>query len=283
MHKEQPRPISKGPLGDLLVPRHGPTSAPLPAAPTEDITTQQQHPTSNQDNGERMPIVEEPTTPVDPVPPAQRAPNQSSQNGAVCQTRSGQVVTNTSRYNQSMAQRSQGLVAWEVLVNQDEREDIPTASTQYAIQKALEDPIAFAASSNPDILYWDQAMKAHDRDKFIEAVRVELDGHEKMGNYEPIQLREIPIGTKLIDMVWSMRRKRCINTQEVYKWKARLNVHGGQQEHGIHYWDTYAPVVIWQTIRLFLVLSLLLGYPQAAGRDATLHAVTAGIPTSRND
>ena len=57
-----------------------------------------------------------------------------------------------------------------------------------------------------------------------------------------------------------MRRKRRINTQEVYKWKARLNVHGGQQEHGVHYWDTYAPVVTWQTVRLFLILSLLLGW-----------------------
>ena len=40
-----------------------------------------------------------------------------------------------------------------------------------------------------------------------------------------------------------MRHKRRITTQEVYKWKAHLNVHGGQQEHGVHYWDTYAPVV----------------------------------------
>ena len=145
-------------------------------------------------------------------------------------------------------------------MDQDKREDVPTASSQYAIQKALEDPIAFAASSNPDILYWDQAMKAHDRDKFIEAVGIELDGHEKMGNYQPIPISKVPEGTKLIDMVWSMWRKRRINTQEVYKWKARLNVHGGQQEHGIHYWDTYAPVVTWQTVRLFLELSLLLGW-----------------------
>ena len=94
------------------------------------------------------------------------------------------------------------------------------ASTQYAIQKALEDPITFTVSYNPDILYWDQAMKAHDRDKFIEAIGIELDGHEKMGNYEPIPIRNVPEGTKLIDMVWSMHRKRCIKMQEVYKLKA---------------------------------------------------------------
>ena len=48
--------------------------------------------------------------------------------------------------------------------------------------------------------------------------------------------------------------------QEVYKWKACLNVHGGQQEYGIHYWDTYAPVVTWQMVRFFLILSILLGW-----------------------
>ena len=83
-------------------------------------------------------------------------------------------------------------MAWEVLLDQDEREDVPIAASQYAIQKALEDPIAFAASCNPDILYWDQAMKAPDRDKFIEAVGIELDGHERMGNYEPIPLSDLP-------------------------------------------------------------------------------------------
>ena len=57
-----------------------------------------------------------------------------------------------------------------------------------------------------------------------------------------------------------MRRKRRIKTQEVYKWKAWLNVHGGQQVHGVHYWDTYAPVMTLQTVRLFLILSITLGW-----------------------
>ena len=41
---------------------------------------------------------------------------------------------------------------------------------------------------------------------------------------------------------------------------SRPNVHEGQQEHGVHYWDTYAPVVTWQTVRFFLILSILLGW-----------------------
>ena len=176
------------------------------------------------------------------------------------QTGSGMTIRNTPRYEQSIAQRDQGLVAWEVLLDQDEHDQVLTAASQYKIHKTLENPLAFTATDNPDILYWDQAMKAPDKAKFVEAVATELDGHEKMGNYEPVPLSQVPKGTKLIDMVWSMRRKRRIKTQEVYKWKARLNVHGGQQEHGVHYWDTYAPVVTWQTVRHFLILSILLGW-----------------------
>ena len=90
------------------------------------------------------------------------------------------------------------------MLDQDEWEDIPTAAMQYTIQKALENPIAFAASDNPDILDWDQAMKAHDGDNFIEAVGIKLDGHERMGNYKAILIDKVPKGTKLIDVVWSM-------------------------------------------------------------------------------
>ena len=182
IQKGHPKPRAKGPLGDFLVPRCGPTTAPPPVMPTEDLITQQQQPISNQDNEDIVPNVVEPPMPVPPAQPTQQAPTQTPQNSAVRQTHSGRVVTNTPRYDQSMTQWSQGLMSWEVLVDQDEREDVPTASSQYAIQKAFGDPIAFAASCNRDILYWDQAMKAPDRDKFIEAVGIELDGHEKMGN-----------------------------------------------------------------------------------------------------
>ena len=79
---------------------------------------------------------------------------------------------------------------------------------------------------------------------------------------------------KVLPAVWAMRRKRRITTGEVYKWKARLNIHGGKQEYGINYWETYAPVISWTTIRLYLILSILnkrvtrqidfvLAYPQA--------------------
>ena len=255
-------PLGRGITDRLIVPRRGPmtmnnssatqgTVAP-PAEPPQASAIPDAQEASEEQQEDQLPA-QLPTAPL-------HGPQMEQAVMTARQTCSGRIVKNTPRYEQSINQQDQGLVAWEVLLDQDNREDIPTAESQYAIQKAMENPMAFAATDNPDILYWDQAMKAHDRDKFIEAVRVELDGHEKMGNYEPIPLNEVPKGTKLLNMVWSMRWKRKIKTQEVYKWKAWLNVHGGQQVHGVHYWDTYAPVVTWQTVRLFLILSLILGW-----------------------
>jgi histone deacetylase 1/2 len=71
-----------------------------------------------------------------------------------------------------------------------------------------------------------------------------------------------------------MKRKRDLVTREVYKHKARLNVHGGQQQFGVNYFETYSPVVTWFSLRTLLTLSLLnqwytrqidfiLAYPQA--------------------
>ena len=276
--KGTPKSIVKGGLDNLLVPKRGSIAAASPPRePTENAQTVGHHDDASfplaTDEEELSPMdasfplatdEEElsPMAPKQPVAPAAIAPlpQQETPAATARQTRCGRIIKNTPRYDQSVSLRDQGIVAWELLIDQDEQEDQPTAANQFATQRALEDPIAFAATAHPDILYWDQAMKAHDREKFLEAVKVELDGHERMGNYEPIPIQKIPKGTKLLDMVWSMRRKRRINTQEVYKWQARLNVHRGQQEQGVDYWDTYAPVVTWQTVRFFLILSLLLGW-----------------------
>jgi hypothetical protein len=127
----------------------------------------------------------------------------------------------------------------------------------YEIQSAMEDPIAFAASSNPDTMYLHQALRAPDKAEFIKAMRKEAMDHEARGHWELIPKSKVPEGTIILPSVWSMKRKRRIDTKEVYKWKARLNVHGGKQIKNIHYWETYSPVVKWSSIRLFLLLAAI--------------------------
>ena len=61
---------------------------------------------------------------------------------------------------------------------------------------------------------------------------------------------------KPVNAVWAFKRKRDL-LGNITKYRARLNVHGGQTKEGIHYWDSYAPVVHWLTVRIVLILSLI--------------------------
>jgi hypothetical protein len=54
-----------------------------------------------------------------------------------------------------------------------------------------------------------------------------------------------------------MKRKRDILTRKVLKYKARLNVHGGQHEFAVNYFETYSPVVTWAAVRLMTTLAWL--------------------------
>ncbi|KAI2497267.1 hypothetical protein MHU86_17231 [Fragilaria crotonensis] len=146
---------------------------------------------------------------------------------------------------------------------------------EYLLQNSLDDPIAFsAASSDPDTMYLHEAMRQPDWPQFQQAMRDEVTAHENRRHWKLVRREAIPAGIAVLPSVWSMKRKRRIATREVYKWKARLNAHGGKQVQGVNYWETYAPVVHWASIRLHLILALInkhhtrqidfvLAYPQA--------------------
>ena len=69
--------------------------------------------------------------------------------------------------------------------------------------------------------------------------------------------KDVSKGQPILDSVWAMKIKRDIVTRQVYKWKARFNVHRGQQEYGVNYLDTYSPVVNWFSIRTLLTMAAI--------------------------
>ena len=60
---------------------------------------------------------------------------------------------------------------------------------------------------------------------------------------------DIPKSLKTILSLWAFEMK-CLLVGTITKHKARLNAHGGMQHWGINYWETYAPVVNWISVRL---------------------------------
>lgn len=177
-------------------------------------------------------------------------------------TRSGRTVKMTDKMKESLEQRGQGIVSYQARTYDDSDEAYYDAlhEDDYALQDAMDNPIAFLAQTDADTMYFDQAMQAPDRKEFIKAAIKEVNDHIDRKHWELIPRKEVPKDVKILPAVWSMKRKRDIKTRKVYKWKARLNVHGGKQEYAVNYFETYAPVVTWYTVRLLLILSILLGW-----------------------
>ena len=71
---------------------------------------------------------------------------------------------------------------------------------------------------------------------------MEIQDQYQSGQWDIIHRSILPEGARVLPSVWDFRCKRCLNTQEVVKWKARLTLDGSRQHKGIDYWYTYDPV-----------------------------------------
>ena len=71
---------------------------------------------------------------------------------------------------------------------------------------------------------------------------------------------DVPANHSVLPSIWAFKQKQRIMTGEIYKHKARLNIHGGKQTYGENYWQTYSLVVNWFSIRLVLIHSIILSW-----------------------
>jgi ribosomal protein L13E len=137
------------------------------------------------------------------------------------------------------------------------------------LEERMRHPLSFHAEMMGDIMYYHQAMKQDDADKFVEAIVKEVNGHIDNDNWVLVKRSEVPQDQEVVPSVWAMRRKRNLTTNEITKYKARLNVHGGKQTYGVNYFDTYAPVVTWFAIRQFVSSSSLQLYSTGPSSRST--------------
>jgi len=119
-------------------------------------------------------------------------------------------------------------------------------------------PMAFAAKANSDDTpNFHQALNGPDSQGFYEAMEKEIEQLESMDPWEIVPIEKAK-GHNILDSTWAFKRKRYPDGR-VRKLKARWCVRGDQQLEGIDFFDTYAPVVSWSTVRLLLVLTVVLG------------------------
>jgi hypothetical protein len=183
------------------------------------------------------------------VEPPQQAPTMT--HPAEATRKSTRTPKPTQRLLESIQQESLSLPIYLEAARYDPYED-----------NELDDvhPLTLLSKADKDTMYLHEALRAPDRAEFIKAMQAEIGSHTERKHWKLMLKIDVPEEHKVLDAIWSMKRKRRIKTQVVYKWKARLNVHGGQQVYGVNFWETFAPVVTWASIRLVLILSILHGW-----------------------
>jgi hypothetical protein len=117
-------------------------------------------------------------------------------------------------------------------------------------------PFALAAKANDAYTpNWNQAMNGPHAEGFWEACKKEVQTLVKMDVWDVVDRED---WMKVIPTTFALRIKR-FPSGLVRKLKSRLCIRGDLEVENVHYWDTYAPVVSWNTVRLLLILSAQLG------------------------
>ncbi len=107
----------------------------------------------------------------------------------------------------------------------------------------------------------------------VEAMQKEVADHELRNNWAIVHCSTVPRSAKPIQAIWSFKQKQCPDCT-LCKHKARLCAHGGMQQWGTNYWETFSPVVNTITVHLILLLAqiykldskavdFVLAFPQA--------------------
>ena len=87
----------------------------------------------------------------------------------------------------------------------------------------------------------------------------EIEELENHNTWEVLERSSIPEGANILPSTWAFKIKRT-PSGEVRKFKARFCVRGDKQIEGVDFFESYAPVVSWSTVRMLLCLTMQMGW-----------------------
>ena len=100
-------------------------------------------------------------------------------------------------------------------------------------------------------------LKQPDAADFIHAMIKEADDHESGNNWDVVPRWEKPPDVKAILDTWDFKKKRFPDGR-INKHKAWLCYHGGMQQYGVNYWETYSPTVNWISVSFLMIVAQVL-------------------------
>ena len=92
-------------------------------------------------------------------------------------------------------------------------------------------------------------------DDWIKAAEGELSELTAKGTWTEVHKKDLPPGANVLPGTWALKIKRYPDGS-FRKFKARYCVRGDKQLEGIDYFQTYAPVVSWLSVRMLLILTI---------------------------
>ena len=114
--------------------------------------------------------------------------------------------------------------------------------------------ILAAKATDGDTPRWFEATTGEHKDGFWEAMWIEITTLLKIEAWEQVKKEE---AKKIVKTTWAFKKKR-FPSGEVRKLKARFCVRGDTQTEGVDYFESFAPVVSWNNVRVLLVLTAIL-------------------------
>jgi hypothetical protein len=122
----------------------------------------------------------------------------------------------------------------------------------YTITNVQPHVLQAKTKSNPeDYPSYTKAVNGPNGDKWDEAIDKELETLEKINAWTLVRRQP---GMKVLPMTWALRLKRFPNGL-AKKFKAWFCVCGNFQVKGIDFFETWAPVVQWTTVRAMIILA----------------------------
>ncbi|KAK5959780.1 uncharacterized protein PWA37_001157 [Arxiozyma heterogenica] len=122
-------------------------------------------------------------------------------------------------------------------------------SSHHIALTALVHGMSFTSTTTSVPNTFNQAMSSSDKDKWYQACLKELQAFKDHDTY---RLTPLPPGRRALGSRW------VFNIKDGNRFKARLVAQGHTQKAGIDYQETFAPVVRYDSVRIFLAISALL-------------------------
>ena len=139
--------------------------------------------------------------------------------------------------------------------------DLDTGTVECADHRAYAAKFKMYDEDNPSFT---MALSGSAAGKWKEAMVVEIHQLLKQNTWGSIPRASVPKDKDgkikvVLPGTWAFKLKRLPDGTP-YKYKARYCVRGDKQKAGVDYFETYAPVVQWSTVRLLLTLTLSKGW-----------------------